>query len=86
MVLRGSDLLCCVLQTFSQHTIVDLCHRWGFLLGIKLTKETVPLPSLSSSPNVCSDAKEVGILLKFCLKHRKVQVRSTVEEINRKWF
>lgn len=86
VVLRGSDLLCCVLQTFSQHTIVDLCHRRGFLLGIKLTKETVPLPSLSSSPNVCSDAEEVGILLKFCLKHRKVQVRSTVEEINRKWF
>ena len=49
-----------------------------------VTKGTVSLPSLSLYPSVWSDTGEVGILLKFCLKHKKEQVRSTVEEINRK--
>ena len=39
MVLRGFDLLCYVLQTFNQHMIVELCHRRGFILGIKLLQK-----------------------------------------------
>lgn len=37
--IEGFDLLCYVLQTFSQYMIVELCHRRGFILGIKLLQK-----------------------------------------------